>query len=395
MTKNDLKRIENQLEPDDKLVQNVIEKAVQFSANSEMAKDYLKSHDVSDTITVKHNRGYRYILSASAALALVFGAGAYMRSNNVVKTHTSDASSTEENAAVVTDSTPETSVTENVPVSESITEAVESKVDIPDSTLDTPDNVADESESEIKDDGRSEWKPDRTADSFETENGNGQAAVLAPATDEYRSFEMNDTTYYFACGNKGEIYDPEHMIGNNIPNISYINEFLTNAEVLSMFGDIRPSAQAEVYSLQFADPGYLVAVRFIDVNGDERYYLFADMDHSFDTLEEHLLALNIDIYTFDGTAIIRRDGVRSFVDDDSTLKEMLLSANGEKTDTAYGEALCEIFLDTPIYGGSVGYTVYSDGYIGVVNGFGSESIYNVGTETTAQMVSYINENCHE
>jgi len=393
MTKNDLKRIENQLEPDDKLVQNVIEKAVQFSENSEMAEDYLKSHDVSDTITVKHNRGYRYILSAAAALALVFGAGAYMRSNNAVKTHTSDASSAEEKVAVVTDSTPETSVTENVQVSESIAEAVESKVDIPDSTLDTPDSVADESESEIKDDGRSEWKPDRTADSFETENGNGQAAVLAHATDEYRSFEMNDTTYYFACGNKGEIYDPEQMIGNNIPNISYINEFLTNAEVPSMFGDIRPSAQAEVYSLQFADPGYLVAVRFIDVNSDERYYLFADMNRSFDTLNEHLLALNIDLYTFDGTAIIRRDGVRSFVDDDSTLKEMLLSANGEKTDTAYGEALCEIFLDTPIYGGSVGYTVYSDGYI-AVNAFGSESVYNVGTETTAQMISYVNENCH-
>ncbi|MBO4866678.1 MAG: hypothetical protein J5582_08925 [Ruminococcus sp.] len=387
MKDNDFRRIENQLEPDDRLVRNVIDKASELSANSEMAEDYLKSHDVTETITVKHNRVYRYVLSAAAALALVLGAGIYIRSNNAVKTHTHDASSTEENAAVVTDSTPETSVTENVPVSESIAEAVES-------TVDTPDSVADESESEIKDDGRSEWKPDRTADSFENENGNGQAAVLAPATDEYRSFEMNGKTYYFACGNKGEIYDPEHMIRNNIPNISYINEFLTNAEVPSTFGDIRPSAQAEVYSLQFADPGYLVAVRFIDVNGDERYYLFADMDHSFDTLEEHLLALNIDIYTFDGTAIIRRDGVRSFIDDDSTLKEMLLSANGEKTDTAYGEALCEIYLDTPIYGGSVGYTVYSDGYIGVVNGFGSESIYKVGTETTAQIASYINEKCH-
>ncbi|SFB89350.1 hypothetical protein [Ruminococcus albus] len=395
MKDNDFRRIENQLEPDDRLVRYVIDKASQLSANSEMAEDYLKSHDVSDTITVKHNRVYRYVLSAAAALALVFGAGIYIRSNNAVKTHTLDVSSSVDSVVEVTDSTAEAAVAENVSVSESIAEALESKVDIPDSTLDTPARVADEDEAEIRDDGRSEWKPDRTADSFETKNGNGQAAVLAPATDEYRSFEMNDTTYYFACGNKGEIYDPEQMIGNNIPNISYINEFLKNVEVPSMFGDIRPSAQAEVYSLQFADPNYIVAVRFIDVNGDERYYLFADMDHSFDTLEEHLLALNIDIYTFDGTAIIRRDGVRSFVDDDSTLKEMLLSSNGEKTDTAYGEALCEIFLDTPIYGGSVGYTVYSDGYIGVVNGFGSESIYNVGTETTAQMVSYINENCHE
>ena len=387
MKDNDYRRIENQLEPDDRLVRNVINKASELSANSVMAEDYLRDHDVSETITVKHNSAYKYILSAAAALALVFGVGAYMRSNNAVKTHLPDASSVEEKVAEVTESTPETVIADDAPSTESLAEVTES-------TADKTESIADESEAEIPDDGRSEWRPDKTADSFENGNGNGEVSALARATEEYRSFEMNGKTYYSAWGNYGEIYDETYILGNNILNNSYIDELIANVDVDSMFADIgRPAAQAEVYSLKYADPDYYAAVRFIDVNGDERFYLFADNSRSFDTLAEHLLALNTDIYTFDGTAIIRRNGVRSFIDDDSTLKEMLLSADGEKTDTAYGETGCEIFLDTPAYGGSVGYTVYSDGYI-AVNAFGSESVYNVGTETTAQMISYVNENCH-
>lgn len=387
MEDNDYRRIENQLEPDERLVRNVINKALQFSANSDMAEDYLRDHDVPETITVKHNITYRYVLSAAAALALVLGAGVYMRSNNAVKTHMPDASSVEEKVAEVTESTPETVIADDVPSTESLAVVTES-------TAEKTESIADESESEIPDDGRSEWRPDKTADSFENENSNGEVAALARATEEYRSFKMNGKTYYYAWGNYGEIYDETFILGNNILNNSYIDELIANVDVDSMFADIgRPAAQAEVYSLKYADPDYYAAVRFIDVNGDERFYLFADNSRSFDTLAEHLLALNTDIYTFDGTAIIRRNGVRSFIDEDSILKEMILSADGEKTDTAYGEAGCEIFLDTPAYGGSVGYTVYSDGYI-AVNAFGSESVYNVGTETTAQMISYVNENCH-
>ena len=387
MKDNDYKRIENQLEPDDRLVRNVIDKASELSANSVMAEDYLRDHDVPETITVNHNSAYKYILSAVAALALVFGVGAYMRSNNAVKTHLPDASSVEEKVAEVTESTPETVIADDATSTESLAEVTES-------TADKTENMADESEAEIPDDGRSEWRPDKTADSFENENGNGEVAALARATEEYRSFEMNGKTYYSAWGNYGEIYDETFILGNNILNSSYIDELIANVDVDSMFADIgRPAAQAEVYGMKYADPDYYAAVKFIDVNGDERFYLFADNSRSFDTLAEHLLALNTDIYTFDGTAIIRQNGVRSFIDDDRALKEMILSANGEKTDTAYGEAVCEIFLDTPAYGGSVGYTVYSDGYI-AVNAFGSESVYNVGTETTAQMISYVNENCH-
>ena len=385
MKDNDYRRIENQLEPDDRLVRNVIDKASELSANSVMAEDYLRDHDVPETITVKHNSAYKYILSAVAALALVFGVGAYMRSNNAVKTHLPDASSVEEKVAEVTESTPETVSADDALSTESLAEVTESIVDIIESTADKTESMADESENEIPDDGRSEWRPDKT----ENENGNGEVAALARATEEYRSFEMNGKTYYSAWGNYGEIYDETFILGNNILNSSYIDELIANVDVDSMFADIgRPAAQAEVYSLKYANPDYYAAVRFIDVNGDERFYLFADNSLSFDTLAEHLLALNTDIYTFDGTAIIRRNGVRSFIDDDSALKEMLLSADGEKTDTAYGEAVCEIFLDTPAYGGSVGYTVYSDGYI-AVNAFGCESVYNVGTETTAQMRSYV------
>ncbi|WP_295154689.1 hypothetical protein [uncultured Ruminococcus sp.] len=386
MKDNDYKRIEDQLDPDDRLVQNVMDKAAQFSANSALEEEYLKEHDVPDAVKVRRSNGYRYMLSTAAAVALVLGVNVYIHSNSPVKPREPETASAEKTAEDVTESTTETEFTENAP-------SAEIPADETESTADTPESNADDSAVENIGIGRLEWKPDRTADSFETESGDGQAAVLAPAADLYRSFELNGKTYQFACGSYGEIYD-DPIVGYNIPNDSYICEFLTNVEVPSMFGDSLPSAQAEVYNLMFADPNYLVAVRFIDVNGDDRYYLFADMDHSFDTLKEHLIALNIDIYTFDGTAIIRRDGVRSFIDDDTELKEMLLSADGEKTDTACGEAVCEIYLDTPLYGGSVGYTVYSDGYISVINGFGSESVYDVGTETTSQLIEYINENAH-
>ena len=128
MKDNDYRRIENQLEPDDRLVRNVINKASELSANSVMAEDYLRDHDVPETIMVNHNSAYKYILSAVAALALVFGVGAYMRSNNAVKTHLPDASSVEEKVAEVTESTPETVIADDATSTESLAEVNESLI---------------------------------------------------------------------------------------------------------------------------------------------------------------------------------------------------------------------------------------------------------------------------
>ena len=187
MKDNDYKRIEDQLDPDDRLVQNVMDKAAQFSANSALEEEYLKEHDVPDAVKVRRSNGYRYMLSTAAAVALVLGVNVYIHSNSPVKPREPDTSRTEETAEDVTESTPEIEVTENAPSAEIPAEVTES-------TADTPESNADDSAVENIGIGRLEWKPDKTADSFETENSDGQAAVLAPAADLYRSFELNGKT---------------------------------------------------------------------------------------------------------------------------------------------------------------------------------------------------------
>ena len=46
MKKNDYKRIERQLSPDDELVRSVMNKAEIFSAEPEKAREYLREHDI-------------------------------------------------------------------------------------------------------------------------------------------------------------------------------------------------------------------------------------------------------------------------------------------------------------------------------------------------------------
>ena len=71
------------------------------------------------------------------------------------------------------------------------------------------------------------------------------------------------------------------------------------------------------------------------------------------------------------------------------MAQLILSADGELTDTAYGEAAWKTYLDAPIYGASVNFTCYSEGYI-AVNYFGNTAVYNVGTDTTSRITEYSN-----
>lgn len=408
MKKNDFERIEKQLSPDDKLIQSVMEKAEMFSAEPEKAQEYLKEHDISEKPAIKHTGRYT-VIAAAAALVLVFGVTAFIKSSdNSIKTDRTavskadnmiEAVSKAESKAESISSADEISSVsekesaapaENNAVSEA--EQKEEKIE----EISKADNSTSELEPETVDDGRAEWFPDAGNDYPVTaEEGDGyqQAVVLELPIDEYIDLELDGVNYHFACGDYGEIW--EFYIGSsNIPNSSYIGEYITTVDAASLYGDIRPNTQAEIYSLKYADSGFMVAAKFPNFNNDQRYYLFANTEKYYGSFSELIYALNMDKYTFNGQAINVYDGMTKYVDDDSELTQLFLSADGELTDTAYGEVQWTTYLDAPMYGASVNFTCYSEGYI-AVNVFGNTAVYNVGTAVTDSITSYINNNSHE
>lgn len=408
MKKNDFERIEKQLSPDDKLIQSVMEKAEMFSAEPEKAQEYLKEHDIIEKPAIKHTGRYA-VIAAAAALVLVFGVTAFIKSSdNSIKTDRTAVSKADSMIEAVSkaeskaESTPsaaeESSVSEKestAPVeNNAVSEAEQKEEKIEE--ISKPDSRTSELEPVAVDDGRAEWFPDPGNDyPVTSEEGDGyqQAGVLALPTEEYREFELDGQTYHFACGDYGEIW--EFYIGsNNIPNSSYIGEYITTVDAASLYGDIRPNTQAEIYSLKYADSGFMVAAKFPNFNNDQRYYLFANTEKYYGSFSELIYALNMDKYTFNGQAINVYDGMTKYVDDDSELTQLFLSADGELTDTAYGEAQWKTYLDAPMYGASVNFTCYSEGYI-AVNVFGNTAVYNVGTAVTDSITSYINNNSHE
>ncbi len=408
MKKNDFERIEKRLSPDDKLIQSVMEKAEMFSAEPEKAQEYLKEHDISEKPAIKHTGRYA-VIAAAAALVLVFGVTAFIKSSdNSIKTDRTaiskadsmiEAVSKAESKANSTPSTAEESSVSDIdslaPAENNAVSEAEQKEE-KNEEISKADNSTSELEPETVDDGRAEWFPDAGNDYPVTaEEGDGyqQAVVLELPIDEYIDLELDGVNYHFACGDYGEIW--EFYIGsNNIPNSSYIGEYITTVDASSLYGDIRPNTQAEIYSLKYADSGFMVAAKFPNFNNDQRYYLFANTEKYYGSFSELIYALNMDKYTFNGQAINVYDGMTKYVDDDSELTQLFLSADGELTDTAYGEVQWTTYLDAPMYGASVNFTCYSEGYI-AVNVFGNTAVYNVGTAVTDSITSYINNNSHE
>ncbi len=408
MKKNDFERIEKRLSPDDKLIQSVMEKAEMFSAEPEKAQEYLKEHDISEKPAIKHTGRYA-VIAAAAALVLVFGVTAFIKSSdNSIKTDRTaiskadsmiEAVSKAESKANSTPSTAEESSVSDIdslaPAENNAVSEAEQKEE-KNEEISKADNSTSELEPETVDDGRAEWFPDAGNDYPVTaEEGDGyqQAVVLELPIDEYIDLELDGVNYHFACGDYGEIW--EFYIGSsNIPNSSYIGEYITTVDAASLYGDIRPNTQAEIYSLKYADSGFMVAAKFPNFNNDQRYYLFANTEKYYGSFSELIYALNMDKYTFNGQAINVYDGMTKYVDDDSELTQLFLSADGELTDTAYGEVQWTTYLDAPMYGASVNFTCYSEGYI-AVNVFGNTAVYNVGTAVTDSITSYINNNSHE
>ena len=200
MKKNDYERIEKQLSPDDKLIQSVMEKAEMFSAEPEKAQEYLIEHDISEKPAIKHTGRYA-VIAAAAALVLVFGVTAFIKSSdNSIKTDRTAVSKADSMIEAVSkaeskaDSTPSADVISSVSEKEStapveknaVSEAEQKEEKIEE--ISKPDSRTSELEPVAVDDGRAEWFPDSGNDYPVTaEEGDGyqQAGVLALPTEEY------------------------------------------------------------------------------------------------------------------------------------------------------------------------------------------------------------------
>ena len=413
MKKNDYKRIERQLSPDDELVRSVMDKAEIFSAEPEKAREYLREHDIIEKPAIKHTSRYA-VIAAAAALVLVFGAAAFLRSgDDSIKTDPTAASKAASKAEAKPQPEPESkadtasSVNEVTSVSEKESTApVDTSApnnEVSQAEVQTTQRTETETSPELPEDddtkytdGREDWFPDAGNDYPVTaDEGDGyqQAVVLELPIDEYIDLELDGVNYHFACGDYGEIW--EFYIGSsNIPNSSYIGDFIDYVDAASLYGDIRPNTQAEVYSLKYVPSDFMVAVKFPNFNNDQRYYLFANLSKTYDGYVDLMTVLNMDKYTFNGQAINVYDGTKKYIDDDSELAQLIISADGVPADTAYGQAQWKTYLDAPMYGASVNFTCYSEGYI-AVNYFGNTAVYNVGNDTTDSITNYINDNSHE
>lgn len=399
MKKNNYKRIESQLSPDEKLIRSVMDKAESFSAEPEKAQAYLQEHDISEKPAIKHTGRYA-IVAAAAALVLAFGVAAFVRQgDDSIKTDPSAASETGSKPDVASSVNDITSISEKESAAPAETSAPRADVSAAEKEAEGHAETAPElpeDDDTVYTDGREDWFPDAGYDYPVTaEDGDGyqQAGVLALPTEEYVDIELDGVNYHFACGDYGEIW--EFYIGSgNIPNSSYIGEFITTVDAASLYGDIRPNTTAEVYSLKYVPSDFMVAVKFPYFNNDQRYYLFANTQKTYDGFVDLMTVLNMDKYTFNGQAINVYNGTTKYIDDDSELAQLIISADGVPADTAYGEAQWKTYLDTPMYGASVNFTCYSEGYI-AVNYFGNTAVYNVGTDVTDSITNYINNNSHE
>lgn len=431
MKRDVFERIEKKLEPDDALVDKLMEKARGLAERNALQTDSVKKGEIimensKNGAEIKRRNGLA--VSLAAALAVIVGVTAFFGIKANVPTD--DESGTAQDTAqssvrqnyaaqdIVRETTkpdtaageppetqtvrPETSPPETSAAEQDISSELPATWTVGPETP-PPEELAD---SQPNDDGRADyfydyerqeypvWQPQPFSD------GTIPAIAEESPVSEYRNFEFNGKSYSFACGSYNEVYNQVlDGIGTeeNIPNESYIGELIGNAEIPSEFGDFRENEPIEVYSLKYIDSDYLIAVKFLDFNDNQRYFLFADLSFSRDTLQQLFYSLNFEKCCFNGNAVNRRKeeyaGIEDycFIDNDSELAQMILALDGELAEAPSGEMVWQTFLDTPLFGSSLSFKLYADGYVSV-KAFGAELTYKCDTAAVEQIISYIDQN---
>lgn len=234
-----------------------------------------------------------------------------------------------------------------------------------------------------------EWIPDHSYDNF-SEYSDGLVVAPEIKANEYMYFNFNNKSYKFACECYGQIYS--EVFGgwgywSHIPNDSYIDEFLGNIDISSIYAEYgRPQECAELYSIKTLETDYLYAVKF---SGESRYYLYANMSEKFENFSEFINAVNLKNFTFDGQAINRfSDGSVKIIDNDSELLNMILQLNGTITENPVESYEAETYLDAPLYGGELCFRWNSEGFV-TVKAFRGMMTYDIGKEAVEGIMEYL------
>ena len=408
MRSEEFERIEKKLAPDDELVSRVMAKARELSQDEKAMKEYVRKEGVitmeknnieKNNAVVKNRWGL--LLTSAAALLLVVGGIAFFSS----KTSLPETKAPSVNAGA-SENEPETAVQKVDSEAEATTEKKNGNDETTEEkTETTADSKADDKPDEASrpeqvsppfdpsDDDTSQHE-DWHADSGEEGTATAHSPQLS-AKDEYTSFELDGISYNYASSNKGDgfidLYQ-DYQFDAAIPNMSYIGEQLCSVEIPSMYGDIRPNIGAEVYSLRTFDSGYLVAVRY---DGEDGFYLFINESCGFPDVESMVNALRLSSVTFGGESLSRRVEKYAGSDDyvvmaDSTvLQEKIFALQGERTDPPTGDMVWQTFLDAPLYGGSVSFKWYAEGYVTVVTHW-TENTYDIGADAAGEIIDLIN-----
>lgn len=388
MKRERFERIERQFAPSDELVEQVLAKAEKLSAGEVTEKPmeggiFMKNNIIRKKRTIP-------IVTAAASLVLVFCGAACFGKMGTEK--------------------PEVSPHENASESMTVTQKQEEQAENKEkeSTADkTESKQASSSAGEPKDESETKsrewvflteegkdaaWHPDAG------EDGSAEAAVRNIDAEVYTNFELDGRGYHYVTGkgeNYSELYE-DYTFNRNIPNDSYIGEYLAHIDMVPWFGDVELTKGAEVYSLRNIDSDHLLAVKF---DGSELYYLYAADSFAADSFESFTEAVQLRAVTFGGECVNRSQTYHAsreqylMIDDSTEFNELVFSLSGELVSQPTGEMAWQTFLDVPLFGGSLSFKWYADGYV-TVNAFGNEATYNIGADAAGQIIDHISANGH-
>lgn len=408
------KSIQSKLEPDETVIAELLSKAEKLNEKridketdkaqkENITADKNNQHECSNNTKLRSR--YTLIFSTAAAVLTVVGLAVFLNIKNDLN---HDINCSESDDFVRSDSLDESYYTaspvmESMPTRDSLTDMSETEYTEENSSSAYTDSQNDESERSDDsqfDEKKAAWFPDPEPEEYEKnftypepdEDGhvNAIAQIENMPTDEYQSFEYNDMM--FDCVNEYYGADAvyiDYSCGRNIPNPSYVDSSIGYVSVSSDRND--SSVEAEIYKLKYIDENYIVGVKFED---NSRYFLYANKSYSYDSFAEFTQAINFEKCAFGGEAF-NRDNYYNFayIDDETELVRMILSFDGDKTEYYSDVNVWESFLNAPLYGGGISFKWYPDGYV-TVNTFGVENTYNIGIESAAEIINYINDNGH-
>lgn len=434
MDKKIFESMREQMQPDDAVINELLEKAANYREKN-ICEDLVKDKG---GIIMKENKsndilktgGFKPLIAA-AVIVLVMGVGVCLNiaSNRLsLNSGSQDAGSpgyysetetdrtTLYNAQKESDTTTQLTMQNTVSndeitvysddsqaISKSVPAEEPQKHDPPSTvattvtTAPSPDEIPDEQETadmapKYVDDEYAAWQPDPEEYEYPDgqiitpepdEDGTVKDIAQVPSfpIDELFKIEWNGLVYTSINSNfaKAQNYSADR----SIPNDSYIGEQLDSVQLTADNGKIY---NAGIYAVRYTFDDLVIALKFDE---SPRYFLYMNLDFEYDTFYEFLLAMDFEKYVISGD-VMNRDNYYNFKTIDSgELLEKTLMLSGESCQHSSDENVWQSFFSSPLYGSAITFKWYPDGVVEVVT---DESVhaYYVGQDSTAQIINYIN-----